>query len=129
MIWRRKALFSQPRITVHPVPESSLLELVELWSFVLKKANQAWIWIALCRKTRQVVSYALGDRSEKTCWKLWEALPEMYRTGHCFTYWLHQLLGGSLLGLAQAATENRQQVKLDIWVAAEDPAQDPAEFP
>jgi hypothetical protein len=32
---------------------------------------------------------------------------------------LHQLLGGSLLGLAQAATENRQQVKPDIGVAAE----------
>src|SRR6266704_3398465 len=35
------------------------------------------------------------------------------------TYWLHQLLGGSLLGLAQAATENRQQVKPDIGVAAQ----------
>jgi len=27
-----------------------VLELDELWSFVLKKTNQAWIWIALCRK-------------------------------------------------------------------------------
>ena len=45
------------------------------------------------------------------------------------TYWLHQLLGGSLLGLAQAATENRQQVKPDIGVAAEDTAQYAAEFP
>ncbi len=33
----------------------------ELWSFVLKKTNQAWIWIALCRKTRQVVAYAVGN--------------------------------------------------------------------
>jgi InsA N-terminal domain len=32
-------------------------------SFVLKKANDSWIWIALCRKTRQVVAYAVGDRS------------------------------------------------------------------
>jgi hypothetical protein len=24
---------------------------------VLKKTNQVWIWIALCRKTRQVVAY------------------------------------------------------------------------
>jgi insertion element IS1 protein InsB len=44
-------------------PEATILELDELWSYVLKKANQAWIWIALCRKTRQVVSYAIGDRS------------------------------------------------------------------
>src|SRR5579872_5481057 len=39
-------------------PEATILELDELWSFVLKKTNQAWIWIALCRKTRQVVAYA-----------------------------------------------------------------------
>ena len=57
-------------------PEATLLELDEWWSFVLKKTNKAWIWIALCRKTRQVVAYAIGDRSEKTCRLLWEALPE-----------------------------------------------------
>ena len=45
------------------------------------------------------------------------------------TYWLHQLLGGSLLGLAQAATENGQQVKPDIRVVAEYIAQYTAEFP
>jgi len=57
-------------------------------AFVLKKAKQAWIWIALCRKTRQVVSYAIGDRSEKTCRILWEAIPATYRAGHCFTdFW------------------------------------------
>jgi IS1 family transposase len=44
--------------------EATVLELDELWSFVLKKTNQAWIWIALCRKTRQIVAYAIGDRSE-----------------------------------------------------------------
>ncbi len=45
------------------------------------------------------------------------------------TYWLHQLLVDSLLGLAQAATENGQQVKPDIGVAAEYTAQYTAEFP
>src|ERR1700688_2997675 len=37
-------------------PTSTTLELDELWSFVHKKANDSWIWIALCRKTRQVVA-------------------------------------------------------------------------
>jgi IS1 family transposase len=69
-------------------PEATVLELDELWSFVLKKTNKAWIWIALCRKTRQVVAYAIGDRSEKTCCILWEAIPEAYRSGHCYTdFW------------------------------------------
>ena len=69
-------------------PEATILELDELWSFVLKKANKAWIWIALCRKTRQVVAYAIGNRSEKTCRILWQALPEAYQSGHCYTdFW------------------------------------------
>ena len=64
------------------------MELDELWSFVLKKANQHWVWIALCRQTRQVVAYATGDRSAKTCQKLWERIPAAFRTGHCFTdFW------------------------------------------
>ena len=68
--------------------EATVLELDELWSFVLKKANKAWIWIALCRKTRQVVAYALGDRSEETCRMLWQAIPASYRVGHCYTdFW------------------------------------------
>jgi insertion element IS1 protein InsB len=63
-------------------------DLDEFWSFVLKKTNQAWIWIALCRKTRQVVAYAVGDRSKVTCQILWNAIPEAYRAGHCFTdFW------------------------------------------
>jgi insertion element IS1 protein InsB len=74
-----------------PDPEdttSTTLELDELWSFVLKKVNQVWVWIALCRKTRQVVAYALGDRSKQTCQRLWEAIPSAYREGHCFTdFW------------------------------------------
>jgi IS1 family transposase len=75
-----------------PDPEestSTTLELDEVWSFVLKKAKQSWIWIALCRKTRQVVAYALGDRSKQTCQRLWEAIPSVYRNGHCFTdFWV-----------------------------------------
>ncbi len=68
--------------------EATVLELDELWSFVLKKTNQAWIWIALCRKTRQVVAYAVGDRSEKTCQMLWQSIPQAYRKGHCYTdFW------------------------------------------
>ncbi len=67
---------------------SSVLELDELWSFVLKKARKRWIWIALCRRTRQVVAYAIGDRSKRTCRKLWEAIPKAYRVAHCYSdFW------------------------------------------
>ena len=69
-------------------PTSTTLELDELWSFVLKKVYDFWIWMALCRKTRQVVAYAVGDRSKQTCLRLWESIPSAYRQGLCFTdFW------------------------------------------
>ena len=69
-------------------PESADLELDELWSFVLKKARKRWIWVALCRATRQVVAYVIGDRSQASCRKLWERIPEGYRQAHCFSdFW------------------------------------------
>ena len=60
----------------------------EIWSFVRKKVNQAWIWFALCRKTRQIVAYVIGDRDEVTCRKLWLAIPQAYQRGTCYTdFW------------------------------------------
>jgi len=62
--------------------------LDELWSFVLKKANKRWIRIALCRATRQVVAYVVGDRSRVTCQRLWERIPAKYRAAHCYSdFW------------------------------------------
>ena len=63
-------------------PEATALELDELWSFVLKRGNKRWMWIALCRARRQVVAYFIGDRSEAGCDKLWERIPALYRHGH-----------------------------------------------
>jgi len=69
-------------------PAATALEMDELWSFVLKKTGKRWIWIALCRRTRQVVAYAIGDRSQQTCQRLWEAIPEVYRSAHCYSdFW------------------------------------------
>ena len=68
--------------------EDPVLGLDELWSFVLKKARKRWIWIALCRQTRQVVAFVIGDRSEQTCRRLWETIPEVFRHAQCSTdFW------------------------------------------
>ena len=76
---------------VHPDPddpEATTLELDESWSFVLKKTRKRWVWLALRRKTRQVAAYFIGDRSEQSCRKLWERVPEAYRRGHCYSdFW------------------------------------------
>ena len=68
------------------VPQSDdCLELDEIWSFVRCKDHKAWVWIALSFQTRQVVAMVVGDRSAKTCRKLWERLPEAYRRLRTYT--------------------------------------------
>ena len=65
-----------------------MLELDELWSFVRCKTQVRWLWVALCRRTRQVVAYVFGDRSERTSQRLWARIPEDYRQAFCFTDFL-----------------------------------------
>ena len=73
---------------VLPAAEEPTLELDELWSFVLKKTRKRWIWIALCRQTRQVVAFVVGNRCAATCRKLWQQIPPRFRAGRCFSdFW------------------------------------------
>jgi insertion element IS1 protein InsB len=62
-----------------------VLELDELWSFVYRKSDKAWVWLALCRETRQVVAFVTGDRSRATCQRLWQAIPERYKKATCYS--------------------------------------------
>lgn len=62
-----------------PVEKGDVLELDELWSFVGSKMNPRWVWIALCRQTRQIVAYFVGDRSEESAHALRERIPSDYR--------------------------------------------------
>ena len=65
-----------------------MLELDELWSFVGRRKNKKWVWLALCRRTRQIVAFAVGDRGEGTCRRLWQRVPPAYRRGLCYTdFW------------------------------------------
>lgn len=45
------------------------------------KAQQLWPWVALCRRTRQIVGWTLGDRSQQSANDLRASLPKGYR-GH-----------------------------------------------
>ena len=67
-----------------PDESERVLELDELWSFVYRKSDKAWVWLALCRKTRQVVAFVVGDRSRATCRRLWQAIPRCYKEATCY---------------------------------------------
>lgn len=88
--WLRARAATLPDLadTLEPARPDDVLELDELWSFVLKKSAKRWIWIALCRRTRQVVAYFIGDRSEASCRELWNRIPATYKKCHSYSdFW------------------------------------------
>jgi IS1 family transposase len=85
-----KKVQSQPNLkeTLIPAKAEDVLELDELWSFVRFRKNKRWLWTVMCRRTRQIVAFAIGDRSAKTCRKLWKRIPKQYRRCHSLSdFW------------------------------------------
>lgn len=75
---------------VKPPPKGKLtLELDELWSFVEKKENKQWLWLAFDRQAEQVVGWHIGGRGEEDARQLWASLPGVYRQcAVCYTdFW------------------------------------------
>jgi len=70
--------------TLLPANPEDVLECDETWSFVLKKVNKRWLWTAMCRRTRQIIAFVIGDRSETICRRLWNKVPSEYRS--CSSY-------------------------------------------
>lgn len=69
-------------------PESVALELDEMWSFVRHKGRKRWIWLAVCKHTRQIVACVVGGRGIATCKQLWNNVPKPYRQGTIFSdFW------------------------------------------
>lgn len=68
-------------------------ELDEAWNFVGRKAEKRWLPAAMCRRTmcqrtRQIVAFVIGDRSAKTCARLWSKIPSGYRRCQSFSdFW------------------------------------------
>ena len=54
-------------------------EADEMWSFVQKKANKQWIWLAMDATTRQIIAFHVGDRSRESAKALWSEIPAVYQ--------------------------------------------------
>jgi insertion element IS1 protein InsB len=88
--WIREHTQTLPprQATLLPWQSGDVLEGDEAWSFVRTKVNQCGLWTVMCRRTRQMVAFALGDRPYKTCPRLWNRIPWPYRYGLTFTdFW------------------------------------------
>jgi insertion element IS1 protein InsB len=84
-------------------PAADPLEADELFTFVQCKLQHQRVWIVQCRRTRQVLSFFVGDGSMESCRRLWRKLPYEYlrcesfsdkwRAYHCIPSATHQLVG------------------------------------
>jgi insertion element IS1 protein InsB len=54
-------------------------EADEMCSFVGKKTNKQWLWMAMDTQTRQIIAFHVGDRSRKSAEQLWAKIPVAYR--------------------------------------------------
>lgn len=50
-----------------------------MWSFVYRKKNEVYIWLAIDRNSRKMIGCYIGDRTRKSAHKLWASLPKIYQ--------------------------------------------------
>jgi len=68
------------------------LECDELWSFVDHKGNKQWVWLAMDRKTREIVEFILGNEAKKGK-KLVEFSTSYRQCAVCYTdFWSRVLV-------------------------------------
>ena len=73
-------LYVQPTVGTQRVMLQRLeAEVHELWSFVGKKANRQWVWIAMDAVSRQILAFHVGDRSRQSAQALREKIPTEYQ--------------------------------------------------
>jgi insertion element IS1 protein InsB len=65
------------------------IQLDEMWSFVQKKSEKQWIWIALNPYNRQIVAFHVGSRGKKDAQIFYDLIPDIFKQqGAFFTdYW------------------------------------------
>ena len=59
-------------------------EADELLSFVQKKANKQWLWLAIDANTSDAIAYFVGDRSKDSARAFWDKVPSVYKRNATF---------------------------------------------
>jgi insertion element IS1 protein InsB len=65
------------------------LELDELWSFVGKKENKQWVWLALNPANSQIVGFHVGGRGKDDAKLFYDKIPDFFKQKASFfsDYW------------------------------------------
>jgi IS1 family transposase len=94
-LWRfsqHRLCAAQKNVEALPALEQTLVpcawdEVVvdELWTFVVSKVQQAWVWLVLSRHSLQVVAFWVGARDLHSARALWAQVPSPWSDGLVFT--------------------------------------------
>jgi hypothetical protein len=65
--WLKAPVQKWPEVkeTLLPAAPGDVLEWDESWRCVQKKEHKRWVWTAICRRSRHIVAFAIGDRSTR----------------------------------------------------------------
>jgi insertion element IS1 protein InsB len=99
--------------------DEDIIEFDELWSFCTDKTNKQWVWTALCRRTRQIVAYVIGDRSKDTFRRLLRKIPDEYLRRTSFSdHWpAYEMLLCKKNHKLVVGKESGQTAKMERWNA------------
>ena len=50
-----------------------------MWSFVESKKNPKWLWLAISRKTKHIISFHIGGRTDIDCLLFYRKIPKEYK--------------------------------------------------
>ncbi|GBL14558.1 hypothetical protein MTo_01861 [Microcystis aeruginosa NIES-1211] len=68
------------QVKVSDKPKGKLLiKCDQMWYFLFSKTIKVYIWLAIDRKTREIIGGYLADRSRQSAQKLWAGLPGVDR--------------------------------------------------
>jgi insertion element IS1 protein InsB len=83
LLRRHASRVRRPRLPAH-ITE---LEMDEMWSFVGQKEQEAWLWYAFEPRSRQIVAWLIGERTDKNCRRLLNQLKHCRVLRFCTDEW------------------------------------------
>jgi len=105
------------RESILPAHPQDITEFDEVWSFVHDKQQARWLWTAICRRTRPIIAWTIGDHSQQPFRQLLRRLPDEYR--RCVSYsdaWrAYNLLLNSSACHEKVGKESGQTNHMERW--------------
>ena len=85
----KKSIKEEGKEFIQPdISKEKFVSCDEMWIFVQKKRQRAWIWLCYSKMTHKILAVHIGNRGKKSAKKLIEQVPNMkiYCTDNWYAY-------------------------------------------